>query len=160
VESFHYLALRPLRHYADFRGRSRRSELIAFYLLTMLAGLLLSFPAPALGFRAKFWLETGLDLALACPVAALMVRRLHDSGRSGGWVLLFAPAAGLDFWRDCTLAIGFQELSPFESSMPALAVGLLSLGLLVLLLWNDDPEENRFGPNPRLDAPPGEAQPL
>lgn len=36
-----------------------------------------------------------------------------------------------------------------------LAPGLV---LLVLLLWNDDPEANLYGPNPRYD-PPGEAQP-
>jgi hypothetical protein len=32
--------------------------------------------------------------------------------------------------------------------------------LLVLLLWTDDPEPNRYGPNPRYDPPDPEAQGL
>jgi Flp pilus assembly protein protease CpaA len=36
-------ALLPLRRYAEFGGRSRRTELVAFYLLIMLAGFLLTF---------------------------------------------------------------------------------------------------------------------
>lgn len=149
-------AVLPLRRYAEFGGRSTRTELVAFYLLVMLIlalGLALSLIVPVLrsaGIAVIGWL---LLLALLCPSVALAVRRLHDSGRSGWWALLAAPANVLDLFHD------FYAGPPLEPEMAApladLAglAGLASLGLLVLLLWNDDPGPNRYGPNPRMDPP-------
>ena len=161
MESFHDFALRPLRHYADFGGRSRRSELVAFYLLILLVRVFLGFAAAAFDYGARLWVEAALFLVLACPALALAVRRLHDSGRSGWWSVLGVPAVLLGYWQDYRFyrEPGFADLDPFETSLPVIAAKLLGLGLVVLLLWQDDPEANRYGPNPRYDEPTDETQP-
>lgn len=74
--------------YYDFAGRAPRSEYWWFQLFRWLvitgAGILGSMlgPAAAAGL-------TGLaGLALFLPDLAVSVRRLHDSGNSGWWILL------------------------------------------------------------------------
>ena len=152
-------ALLPLRRYAEFGGRSRRTELVAFYLLIMLAGFALAF--------ATLWLRSSeiviaagwlLPLALLCPSVALAVRRLHDSGRGGWWLLLAVPGAALGIWRNF-----HPEAAPGPEdrlSLLDMADSAASLVLFVLLMWTDDPEPNRYGPNPRYDPPEPEAQGL
>jgi uncharacterized membrane protein YhaH (DUF805 family) len=153
-------ALLPLRRYAEFGGRSRRTELVAFYLLIMLVGAPLSF-AVVLLRSSEVAIVAGwlLPVALLCPSVALAVRRLHDTGRSGWWVLLAAPGAAVSFWQNF-----HPETASGPEDMPSLvdlADSAASLVLLVLLLWTDDPEPNRYGPNPRYDPPePPEPQGL
>ena len=107
---------RPLRRYADFRGRARRRE---YWLFIVLSWLIVG-PVLGIGF-ALGWhpydakgefnpippaggslLDMGctaalvvVTLALFLPWLAVQVRRLHDSNRSG-WNLLwnFVPYIG------------------------------------------------------------------
>ncbi len=65
--------------YATFEGRARRSEYWYFCLFNFLVGLLLGW-IPVIG-----WL---ICLALFLPGIAVGVRRLHDIGKCGWWVLL------------------------------------------------------------------------
>jgi uncharacterized membrane protein YhaH (DUF805 family) len=86
----------PLRRYAVFHGRSRRTELFAFYLLLSLLDLLvlLVFGRERAGsFLFAFWIVTTV------PMTALMVRRLHDVGWSGWWLAPVAPLAIFNIWR-------------------------------------------------------------
>lgn len=151
-------ALLPLRRYAEFGGRSTRTELVAFYLLVMLIlaiGAALTLAVPMLrsaGIAVVGWL---LLLALLCPSVALAVRRLHDSGRSGWWGLLALPGNALNLLHDFYPG---TALEPERMAPLADLAGLAGFGLLVLLLWNDDPEPNRYGPNPRMDPPEPDAQ--
>jgi uncharacterized membrane protein YhaH (DUF805 family) len=153
-------AVLPLRRYAEFGGRSTRTELVAFYLLVMLIlafGVALSVFVPVLrsaGIAVVGWL---LLLALLSPSVALAVRRLHDSGRSGWWALLALPGNALNLLHDFYPG---AALEPERMAPLADLAGLAGLGLLVLLLWNDDPEPNRYGPNPRMDPPEPDAQDL
>jgi len=153
-------AVLPLRRYAEFGGRSTRTELVAFYLLVMLIlafGVALSLFVPVLrsaGIAVVGWF---LLLALLCPSVALAVRRLHDSGRSGWWALLALPGNALNLLNDFYTG---PALDPERMAPLADLAGLASLALLVLLLWNDDPEPNRYGPNPRMDPPEPDAQDL
>lgn len=69
-------------HYADFSGRARRSEYWWFFLLNMILSCI-----PYLGF---VW-----ALVAIIPSWAVAVRRLHDIGRSGWYLLLgFIPLVG------------------------------------------------------------------
>lgn len=69
-------------HYADFSGRARRSEYWWFVLLNL---VLLLIPIVNL-----IWM-----LAAFIPGLAVAVRRLHDIGKSGWFLLLgFIPFAG------------------------------------------------------------------
>jgi uncharacterized membrane protein YhaH (DUF805 family) len=146
-------AFLPLRRYADFGGRSRRTELVTFYLLVLPVGFALSFAAflsSSATAVAAAWL---MHLALLCPSVALAVRRLHDTGRSGWWTLLALPAVAQGIWQ------ASDPGAPGLEDAAALA-DLAGFALFVLLMWKDDPEPNRYGPNPRFDAPGPEAQGL
>lgn len=65
--------------YATFTGRARRSEFWYWYLFTFIVGCVLGW-IPVLG-----WL---VSIALIIPNLAVGARRLHDTNRSGWWLLL------------------------------------------------------------------------
>lgn len=69
-------------HYADFTGRARRQEFWFMYLWTLIFGLI--------PFVNIAW-----GLATFVPSLALSVRRLHDIGKSGVYLLFYLiPLAG------------------------------------------------------------------
>jgi len=88
-----------LRKYAQFDGRARRKEYwmytlisvviyIAYCILASLAFMLLGHsnnPGIALLLFAPLFLYA---LAVIVPGLAVTVRRLHDTGRSGWWILI------------------------------------------------------------------------
>ncbi|PCE30920.1 DUF805 domain-containing protein [Burkholderia ubonensis] len=113
--------------YATFEGRARRAEYWYFALLTFAVSLVCqlitmlghdaSTPALLLSVAALL-----ISLALLVPSLAVTVRRLHDIGRSG-WFLLIAliPIIG----------------------------GII---LLVWMCARGTEGPNRFGPDPRAAA--------
>ena len=122
----------PLKRYADFKGRSRRSEfwwfilgwtityLVLFWIGSMLPGTTtttgggsVNVSGPGL-FLPVIWL-----VATIVPLIALDVRRLHDTGRSGWW------------W--------FIQLVPFIGAIV----------LLVFFLQDSQPGTNQWGPSPK-----------
>ncbi|MDW3224660.1 MAG: DUF805 domain-containing protein [Paracoccaceae bacterium] len=94
------LAVRAvLSKYITFSGRASRSEywwwILAIFLLSALTQLidaLVIAPmlgiVPAAGDDASQPLSLILSLAILLPTVAVGVRRLHDIGRSGWWLLL------------------------------------------------------------------------
>ena len=146
----------PLKRYAEFGGRSTRRELLAFCVLVIAANLVIGLFGVAIGLKAQQGALTGLSLFLACPMLALAVRRLHDNGRSGWWLLLAAPAAvaaGWEFFaRPGPWALPTHLTFPWWVDVP---LGLCGAALAVLLLLDDDHEANEYGPNPRY-LPVGE----
>ena len=147
-------ALRPLRHYADFRGRSTRTELVAFYILVMFAAGFGEMVFGALIFASDLpgWLNL-TDLILAatlCPWLALAVRRFHDQGRSGWWLLLALPTAAVNAFEYYRETQGRFVEAPGLIEIPA---GVCLLALVTLLLWKDQEGTNAYGPNPRFDDP-------
>jgi uncharacterized membrane protein YhaH (DUF805 family) len=92
--------LMPLRRYAEFSGRSRRKEYWMFVLFQIIVVVVLGIVEGALGLTgmvagaygpltALFW------LAVLIPGIAVGIRRLHDTDRSGWWLLLaFVPIIG------------------------------------------------------------------
>jgi len=76
-----------LKKYADFAGRASRSEYWWFVLAAFLASIVLAFILRILGGLVY--------LALLLPMIAVGVRRLHDIGKSGWWLLIgFIPLIG------------------------------------------------------------------
>jgi uncharacterized membrane protein YhaH (DUF805 family) len=79
--------------YADFNGRARRSEFWWWVLFTFLLGLVASIIDSILGTRSSSsgtGVVQGLaQLAVLLPSLAVGARRLHDTGRSGWWQLLW-----------------------------------------------------------------------
>ena len=83
LEAFKLFFLR----YADFRGRSRRSEYWLGCLSVSILGMLVS---GILSDLAWIW-----SLVILVPNLAICIRRLHDTGRSGWWYLInLVPLAG------------------------------------------------------------------
>ena len=119
-----YLAV--LKKYAVFEGRARRREYWFFALFNFLIGIVLGLIAGVTGaFRseAATWpviLVVLYALAVFIPGLAVSVRRLHDTNRSGWWLLIgFVPLVG-------------------------------SIVLLVFYLLDSQPGENQYGPNPKM----------
>ena len=132
------LMFQPLRKYADFTGRARRMELWLFWLLligiqivfSILIGLVAGPTAavadptdpfavlngPAKALYGLFFL---MMLALLIPSLAVSIRRLHDTNRTGWWLLL--------------------GLIPF----------LGALVLLIFYLLDGTPGPNKYGPDPK-----------
>lgn len=73
--------------YAEFGGRSRRSEYWWSSLVIGLIGAILGSVLPEI---SGLW-----SLAILIPSIAICVRRLHDIGKSGWWYLInFLPLIG------------------------------------------------------------------
>ena len=97
--SFMNWYLKVLKKYAEFDGRARRKEYWFFVLFNVLISMVLAFIDRLMGNVDP---ETGLGilsgiyaLGVMIPGMAVSVRRLHDTGRSGWWLLItFVPVIG------------------------------------------------------------------
>ncbi len=92
--------LSVLKKYAVFSGRARRMEYWYFLLFNVIFTVALVFVDAALGTfseEAGLGLLSGIyTLAVFLPSLAVTIRRLHDSGRTGWWVLIaLIPLLGL-----------------------------------------------------------------
>ena len=118
--------LEVLKKYAVFSGRAQRKEYWLFVLCNVVIGVVLSLIGFAFAFLEWPVGSTGVSavaglyaLAVVIPSLAVLVRRLHDTNRSGGWF--------------------------FISLIPIIG-GII---LLVFLVQDSDPNENQYGPNPK-----------
>ena len=86
-----------LGKYATPSGRACRSEYWWFQLFVLFVGSAAAVLDLILGmFVTRFQRETGLfelsaNLALILPQVAVFIRRLHDSGRGGWWLITVVP---------------------------------------------------------------------
>lgn len=86
--------LEAFRRYADFSGRARRSEYWYFVLFNFIATFVIAFGAGVIAgmlsndVRGAVAIADLYVLAALLPGLAVSVRRLHDTGRSGWWLLL------------------------------------------------------------------------
>lgn len=119
-----------LSKYIVFGGRARRSEYWWFFLFSLLVGIVASILDTATGTDFEDAFTSGglfsliANLALLLPSLAVGVRRLHDTDRSGWWILIgLIPLLGL-------------------------------IVLLVFFVQDGTPGSNRFGPSPKHHADP------
>ncbi|MGW0836926.1 DUF805 domain-containing protein [Streptomyces prunicolor] len=105
-----------LKKYAVFSGRARRKEYWMFGLFAAIIAIVLG----GIGFAIKFPLLVGLFyLAILLPGLGVSIRRLHDTGRSGWWLLIgLVPLIG-------------------------------GITLLVFTCLDSEPGANAYGPNPK-----------
>ncbi len=95
-----------LKKTADFRGRARRREFWSFLIFWIIAAVasVLAFEIPPGSFNTAALLPLAksapvllIPLILILPLAAVAVRRLHDIGLSGWWLVsAAAPIPVLD----------------------------------------------------------------
>ena len=119
--------------YAAFKGRATRSEYWYFMLFSIIIALILTaldsmIINPLLGIQPLVeTARTGIlgmlfSLGTLIPSVALAIRRLHDIGKSGWWILL--------------------------GVIPPVNI----IGIFVLLYFfikDSHPSENLYGPNPK-----------
>jgi uncharacterized membrane protein YhaH (DUF805 family) len=108
--------LEPYKKYAVFSGRATRKEFWLFYLFYLICVSALSFIDI---YAGTLWLTILFVLISFIPFYAVAFRRLHDTNRTGWWVLLlFIPIIG-------------------------------TIWIIVLWCFDSDPGDNRFGKNPK-----------
>lgn len=81
--------IQALRKYAVFSGRASRTEYWMFVLFNILIAIAVSVSEGLVSGSGKSGLAVLIyKIAVAVPFAAVYVRRLHDVGRSGWWILV------------------------------------------------------------------------
>ena len=94
-----------LTNYATFSGRARRSEFWWFGLFNVLVGVVASvldlvLGTPMVGEVSESGVIEMLSrLALLLPSTAVAIRRLHDVGWSGWWLLTIVPPLFIAFMK-------------------------------------------------------------
>ena len=115
--------LEALKKYAVFSGRARRKEYWMFILINIVIAIVLIAIDYLIG---TFDPQTGAgvlqglySLAVLIPSLAVTVRRLHDTGRTGWWILIgLIPVIG-------------------------------GIVLLIFMVLDSEPGVNEYGPNPK-----------
>ena len=114
-----YMAV--LKKYADFSGRARRREYWMFVLINFLIGCALGVIGALV--HGLVFLSWVYSLAVLVPSIAVSVRRLHDTGRSGWWLLIgLIPLIGaliLLYWFCQPSAQGANEYGEVPATAPA-----------------------------------------
>ena len=90
--------LKVLKNYVGFEGRARRTEYWMFFLFNIIIAIVLGIVDGVVGTRTSggFGILGGLySLAVLLPGIAVGIRRLHDTDKSGWWMLIgFVPLIG------------------------------------------------------------------
>jgi uncharacterized membrane protein YhaH (DUF805 family) len=124
--------LEVLKKYTEFDGRARRKEywyftlfnFLAFFTLAFIDGVIGSFNAEAgIGLLAGIY-----SLGVLIPALAVSIRRLHDTNRSGWWLLI--------------------ELIP--------VIG--AIVLFIFMVQDSQQGDNQYGANPKPDNERGSNQ--
>ncbi|MEO6389020.1 MAG: DUF805 domain-containing protein [Croceibacterium sp.] len=116
--------LMPLRRYAEFSGRSQRMEYWMYTLFIVVLSIVTNIVETVLGINGMVAglygpLTVLLLLATLIPSIAVGIRRLHDTDRSGWWLLIvLVPIIG-------------------------------AIVLLVFYVMDGTEGSNRFGPDPK-----------
>jgi uncharacterized membrane protein YhaH (DUF805 family) len=155
------LAFKPLRDMFVFSGRSRRTEVVAFTVLGMLANALTVHWNDGAGvFEA---MQVGWALLWTFPWLALFVRRLHDQGRSARWawmlwaafavlmaVVPLLPQSANSSYSVHVFHWTFHPVGPL-AIIHGIVEAVVGFILLVFFLAPEESGTNRYGPDPRLD---------
>lgn len=112
--------LKALKNYAVFHGRARRKEYWHFTLFNTLFAFLLGILSMLL--FSSSWPAELLALGTVLPGLAVSVRRLHDIGKSGWWLLFgIVPLLG-------------------------------PVTLFIFHIREGDGDENAYGPDPKTET--------
>lgn len=155
--------LKCLKNYTVFEGRARRKEFWMFQLVSSIIFLVLYFA----GYALLKIIGIGVDslipfivygLYIIPPTMAVTVRRLHDIGKSGLYLLLFVLLMGLSLELLFEIEIKFRhwkmpailnEYYPVILVLGNLIPWVVFLGMSALLCKDSCPKENKYGPNPK-----------
>ncbi|WP_221391287.1 DUF805 domain-containing protein [Dyadobacter sp. NIV53] len=83
--------IKVLKNYAVFTGRARRSEYWYFFLFYIIISIAVAFLDSMLGSKmanGSGILGSVLTIAFLIPSIAVGVRRMHDVGKSGWYIII------------------------------------------------------------------------
>lgn len=109
--------LNVIKKYAVFQGRARRKEYWMFTLFNFIVTILLTIVEYMTGIQSVLVIIYSLILLL--PSIGVAVRRLHDIGKTGWWLLI--------------------------SLIPVIG----GIVLLVFNCLDSEPGANKYGPSPK-----------
>ena len=142
-----------LRRSFALAGRATRSELISYLFASLLVSVPLSFVTGlALTHDAHMLVGNAATVLLAVPLPALLVRRLHDSGRSGAWVWLAVLSFSIWLARTAisfTLGMGARLSFDGWTWLIDWAVIIANLASVMLAMLPGSNGSNRYGLDPR-----------
>ena len=120
-----YWYLEALRRFNDFEGRSRRAEYWSYVLINFVGGILVGIASGEWTLKhPSGWpmlFAALLGLIAFIPGLAVSVRRLHDTNRSGWWMLIsLIPLVG-------------------------------TIVLFLFTIQDSDVGDNDYGPNPKSE---------
>ncbi|MDO0912719.1 DUF805 domain-containing protein [Streptomyces sp. DT2A-34] len=114
--------IEALKKYAVFSGRARRKE----YWMYMLFNSILYIVFAGVGFAIDFPALAGIfAVATLLPSLGVTIRRLHDTGRTGWWILISViPLVGFIVMLVFTCSdgqAGENQYGPNPKEVPAFA---------------------------------------
>ena len=160
MNPFQY-AILPFKRYFEFSGRSSRSELWWFFLLTTLSGFLLQIISVATFDPWSYSSYRFIDVIILLwtlftfiPQISVQVRRLHDLNRTGLWLLLFYGLylIGVMISLFGVFLAGMGEFGGFGLMLVLCLVIFIGTPIWQIVWYCLSPvdQDNRFGPNPLL----------
>jgi uncharacterized membrane protein YhaH (DUF805 family) len=109
--------IKVIQNYVGFSGRARRKEYWMFVVFNVIISVILSLLQSLIHIQP--FLTSLYSLAVLLPSLAVSIRRLHDTGRTGWWVLIaLIPIIG-------------------------------SIILIVFMCLDSQEGDNQYGPNPK-----------
>lgn len=137
-----------IEKYCCFKGRARRSEFWWWQLAKTIVSSIISGIASVIYFSGHTMMDYLNDpmsmllspgyivafvvsLALLLPDLGVQVRRLHDTGRSGWWLL--------------SILLGI---------IPIVGTIAMLVFFIILIVWwckDSDPQPNQYGPSPKYN---------
>ncbi|MFA7763731.1 DUF805 domain-containing protein [Streptomyces sp. NPDC048723] len=115
----HYLDV--LKKYAVFSGRARRQEYWMFFLFNMAAAIVLMILDGVLGTSPVLY--SIYVLAVLLPNLGVTIRRLHDTGKSGWWILInLVPFVGFIWFIVLVATAGQQQPNQYGPDPKAYGV--------------------------------------
>jgi uncharacterized membrane protein YhaH (DUF805 family) len=112
--------LEVLKKYAVFTGRARRIEYWMFFLINIIVAILIGVIEGIVGSPGV--LGAIYSLAVLLPAIGVSIRRLHDTDRTGWWLLIgLIPLIG-------------------------------AIVLIVFMVLDSQEGENQYGPSPKTAA--------
>jgi uncharacterized membrane protein YhaH (DUF805 family) len=150
-------ALRPLKRYADYNGRAPRAEYWWYVLAMGIVGFLLGL-ADTIFLHGPIYANLGplgltFTLVMIIPGIAVLVRRLHDTDRSGWWALVKVLSYAFVFGGGtlARLADTYQQLPVSVLTMAIVAFfswALAGLMVFIFVITEGTQGQNRYGPDP------------
>lgn len=146
-------AIRPLKRYAQFSGRAPRAEYWWFYLGYIILYAILTILTR---ISAIFGILGLVYLGLIIPMIAVGVRRLHDTNRTGWWLLapMIPYLIGLAMIVPAIISGAAGGVNPFNMASLGAAGIFFMIGFvmaIVVFIFTVLPGTkgpNRFGDDP------------